>query len=90
MQVTARELKLRLGRYLEAVRRGDTIRVTSRGKPIAEIRPAQRTEDERLAALAAEGKVTLGQGGPLPPVEPATGVRSGSEMVLADRADERP
>ena len=34
MQVTARELKLRLGHYLEAVRHGQTLCVTWRGQAV--------------------------------------------------------
>lgn len=37
--VGARELKNRLGRYLRQVEAGDTILVTERGRPLAELRP---------------------------------------------------
>jgi prevent-host-death family protein len=60
--VGARELKTRLGRYLNRVRRGDTIVVTDRSEPIAELRPIDALEDPTAAALArlaATGGLTL-------------------------------
>ncbi|HEX2163548.1 MAG TPA: type II toxin-antitoxin system prevent-host-death family antitoxin [Thermoanaerobaculia bacterium] len=60
--VGARELKLRLGRYLRQVRSGETILVTERGRPIAELRPLSRSAldlDPRLQRLAATGAVRL-------------------------------
>jgi prevent-host-death family protein len=60
--VGARELKTRLGTYLNRVRRGETILVTDRSEPIAELRPV-RVESSPMAAalhkLAAAGVVTL-------------------------------
>ncbi len=66
--VGSRELKTRLGSYLERVRRGETLVVTDRGEPVAELRPVMRAEnpaDAALRRLAAEGLVTLGTGAPL-------------------------
>lgn len=60
--VGARELKTRLGRYLNRVRRGDTIVVTDRSEPVAELRPISVTQDPAalaLAKLAATGGLTL-------------------------------
>lgn len=60
--VGARELKTRLGRYLNRVRRGDTIVVTDRSEPIAELRPISTVGDPTgaaLARLAATGGLTL-------------------------------
>lgn len=60
--VGARELKTRLGRYLNRVRRGDTIIVTDRHEPVAELRPLGESRDPtaaRLTALAAVGGITL-------------------------------
>ena len=37
--VGARELKARLGSYLRRVRQGQTLVVTDRGQPVAELRP---------------------------------------------------
>lgn len=59
--VGARELKTRLGSYLQRVRQGQSLVVTDRGEPVAELRPL--TSDSALPvavlALAAKGGVTL-------------------------------
>jgi prevent-host-death family protein len=90
--VGSRELKTRLGHYLARVRRGDTIIVTDRAEPVAELRPIGDSRDPgaaRLARIAARGGLTL-------PIR-TTLVRftaerltsgSGSRAVAADR-DER-
>jgi len=60
--VGSRELKTRLGTYLNRVRRGETILVTDRNEPIAELRPVPGASDAGLARLrtaAAAGVVTL-------------------------------
>ena len=58
--VGARELKVRLGTYLKHVRNGQTLIVTDRGEPVAELRPlaAAGTADAILAKLAANGAVS--------------------------------
>jgi prevent-host-death family protein len=90
--VGARELKTRLGRYLNQVRRGDTIVVTDRSEPVAELRPIGASADPaaaRLAKLAALGGLTLPTRRTLTPVAPApVSGASGAAAVAADR-DER-
>lgn len=89
--VGSRELKTRLGTYLKRVRRGETILVTDRNEPVAELRPVPTATDPAIAGLrtaAARGVVTL-------PVLPAPGrfspIRSrgqlGSAAVARDRDD---
>lgn len=58
--VGSRELKVRLGTYLRRVREGQTLVVTDRGQPIAELRPiAEHSGTEAvLARLEARGVVT--------------------------------
>jgi prevent-host-death family protein len=90
--VGARELKTRLGRYLNRVRRGDTIVVTDRSEPVAELRPIGAVRDPAAAALAelaATGRVTLPTRKGLVGIRPAR-LRgsSGAAAVAADR-DER-
>jgi prevent-host-death family protein len=90
--VGSRELKTRLGRYLGRVRRGETLLITDRNEPIAELRPLDSAADptaRRLRKLAAEGTVTLPTRASLDPLGPvrARG-RSASAVVVADR-DER-
>ncbi len=65
MQVGTKELKNRLSRYLRRVRAGEVVRVTDRGKVVAELRsvPSEVTDDTAcLLALEAEGTVTIGTG----------------------------
>jgi prevent-host-death family protein len=67
--VEARELKTRLGAYLRAVQKGETIVVTERGRPVAELRPLGQEgggEAAQLEVLATLGLVTRGKGGALP------------------------
>jgi prevent-host-death family protein len=59
--VGSRELKTRLGQYLNRVRSGETILVTDRNEPVAELRPLSGDADSLSAAvrkLAARGTVT--------------------------------
>lgn len=59
--VGARELENRLGRYLRQVEAGETILVTKRGRPVAELRPMSPAalDGARLQKLAAKGVVRL-------------------------------
>lgn len=89
--VGARELKTRLGRYLNRVRRGDTIVVTDRSEPVAELRPIHATGDPAAAALAklaATGGLTLPTRTGLVRIGAARlSSGSGSAAVSADRDD---
>ena len=57
--VGARELKVRLGRYLRRVRQGQRLIVTDRGQPVAELRPigGEAGIDSTLAEPEARGVV---------------------------------
>ena len=89
--VGSRELKTRLGAYLKRVRSGETIVVTDRGEPVAELRPIAVTEDateQALQRMAAEGLITRGKGRgsltPFRPIKLPPGV-SLSELVIRER-----
>ena len=62
-----RELKNRLTHYLRLVRNGERVIVTERGRPIAVLRPIDESDGEadslgeRLASLAREGGLRLGE-----------------------------
>lgn len=90
--VGSRELKTRLGHYLSRVRKGETLVVTDRHEPVAELRPLASHQDPveaKLQALSLLGIVRRGNGGRLAPFQPiATRAGSASEMVRRDR-DER-
>lgn len=89
-EIGVRELKASLSSMLRRVEEGEQLKVTVRGRHVADIVPAgSRRSDERLRALVAEGRVTPAtrarpdRGQPL-----ATG-QSASAAVLAEREDER-
>jgi prevent-host-death family protein len=59
--VGARELKTRLGGYLQKVRQGRTLVITDRGEPVAELRPlhaavGEGAKLEQLKALSAQSR----------------------------------
>lgn len=62
--VNIAELKNRLSLYLNEVKAGEEILVRDRNLPIARIVPLARAADQdaELLALAAQGKVRLGEG----------------------------
>lgn len=88
--VGARELKTRLGGYLQQVRQGRTLVITDRGEPVAELRPLQRTGDEDpiLEQLKALGAVTRLENRTLAPFRPVRGHGpSVSDAIIDDRDD---
>ncbi len=54
-QVGIRELKARLGRYLDEVRAGRSFVITDRGKPIGRIIPIQSDFEAHVRDLVAAG-----------------------------------
>jgi antitoxin (DNA-binding transcriptional repressor) of toxin-antitoxin stability system len=59
--VGARELRARLGSYLQRVRQGQSLVVTDRGEPVAARRPlpSDFSLPAAVLTLAAKGGVTL-------------------------------
>ncbi|MCI0340735.1 MAG: type II toxin-antitoxin system prevent-host-death family antitoxin [Planctomycetales bacterium] len=87
-----REFQAKLGTALRAVARGARVTVTSRGKPVAVLsRPdasdAALTDlDRYFLRLAAEGRVRLGSGKPIPAfTPPKTRIPGVAAQVLRDR-----
>ena len=66
--VKVSELRQRLPEYLAKVRRGERLRVTSRGTAIAEISPPTPSKDEAAAARARLRGSVLRYDDPLEPV----------------------
>lgn len=81
------EAKARFSEVLRQVRAGETVTVTYRGEPVAEIQPIRtrpRTTEERLEELERRGELVPPSG----PPEPFRAVmdRPGAlEQFLADR-----
>lgn len=85
--VGVRELRAHLGEYLRTVRAGQTLTITDRGEPIAELRPLQDDLEQKLARLRAAGRIGGGSGRlkPFAPIQiPGVSV---SDAVLEDRED---
>jgi prevent-host-death family protein len=90
-KVGSRELKNRMGRYLLAVRQGQTLIVTDRGKPVAKLSPTNDAKSqkmslrERLEELEAQGLIRLGKGR----LKKFRAVKSrgkpASQMIIEDR-----
>ena len=89
--VASRELKNRLGRYLQMVREGHPVRITDRGKPIGCILPLEKQDESaelaQLSRLLASGGLTLGSGTLRRGWKPAT-LKPGpsiSDMIAEER-----
>ncbi|MCI0861642.1 MAG: type II toxin-antitoxin system prevent-host-death family antitoxin [Chloroflexi bacterium] len=82
--VGIRELKNRLSKYLRAVKAGQTILITDRGKGLI---PAGQTVEEKLSALQQAG--VFEWSGKLPPprrpVAKVRGEKTVAEMLIEDR-----
>jgi prevent-host-death family protein len=65
-KVSVSKLKNQLSAYLKKVKAGQTLVVTDRNEPIAQLTPVpeRETDDERIARLAALGIIRLPQEGP--------------------------
>ena len=90
-EIGVRELKASLGATLRAVAGGERVRVTVRGKHVADLVPAGSPPgDERIRELAAAGRIVLparAQAEKAPPL--GRGRTSATGEVLADRDAER-
>lgn len=63
-KVSVSKLKDQLSAYLKKVRAGQTVVVTDRNQPVAQLVPISRSEseDERIAHLVAQGIIRLPKG----------------------------
>lgn len=90
-EIGVRDLKRSLSEVLRAVERGAHVRVTVRGRAVADIVPAGTAPgDERVRALVAEGRLTAPVAA-VPKRAPrlVRGRGSASAHVLAERDAER-
>jgi prevent-host-death family protein len=90
-EIGVRELKQSLSETLRAVGRGQQVRVTVRGKAVADIVPAGAAAiDDPLRGLVAEGRLAApSRARPRRAPRLAKSRRSASSLVLADREAER-
>ena len=90
-RVGSREFKNRMGRYLRAVRNGQTLIITDRDRPVAKLSPPDKVEqsesaiENRLRELENHGLIRLGKG-PLPKFRPVRSLgKPASRMIIEDR-----
>jgi prevent-host-death family protein len=90
-EIGVRELKRTLSQTLRVVARGQQVRVTLRGRPLADIVPAAASaKDDRLRRLVARGRlVAPARAQPTRAPRPVKSDRSASGLVLAEREAER-
>ncbi|MDP2709892.1 MAG: type II toxin-antitoxin system prevent-host-death family antitoxin [Solirubrobacteraceae bacterium] len=89
-EMGVRELKQSLSATLRAVARGEQVRVTVRGRPLADIVPAGAAVDDGLRELVASGQVTPpARARPKHPPQPASAGTSAAALVRSERDAER-
>jgi prevent-host-death family protein len=90
-EIGVRELKQSLSETLRAVARGQQVRVTVRGKPVADIVPAgAAVSDDQIRELVAKGRlVPPSRARPKRAPRLAKPRREASALVLAERDAER-
>jgi prevent-host-death family protein len=87
--IGVRQLQQNAAATVERVRRGESIEVTVRGRPVAKLVPVSGT---LLAQLEASGRLKRGEGDLLdlgPPLKPRRGVELPSVTLARVRAQER-
>jgi len=90
-EIGVRELKQSLSETLRAVGRGQQVRVTVRGKAVADIVPAgAAASDDRIRELVAEGRLSVpSRVRPTRAPRLVKSRRSASSLVLSEREAER-
>ena len=89
-EIGVRQLKQSLSETLRAVGRGEQVRVTLRGRPVADIVPAAAAEDDRMRELVAQGRITpAARARPRRAPVLARTRRRASSLVLSERDAER-
>ncbi len=89
-RVGVRELRQNLSVYLRRVRRGETLEVTERGRPVAVLQPIM-DPDDRFARLEARGIVLRRGAGNLAQLPPPAKVKLDRPLgdVLDDLRQDR-
>lgn len=90
-EIGVRELKTTLSQTLRAVSRGQRVRVTVRGRPVADIVPyGALAPEDRLGQLVAEGRLLAPvRARPKRAPRLVEASRSASSLVLSERDAER-
>ncbi len=82
-----RDLKAKLSAYMRRVKKGETIVITERGKPIGRIVPIGLTTHDQLNALIDAGLISWNNQklAPVTPVAHTRGDHSLAELLLDNR-----
>jgi prevent-host-death family protein len=80
-EVGIKKLKDHLSSYLKLVRQGQSITITDRGKPIAQIIPKVTSIDDRMGQLLEAGVIEW-NGENLPRIKPV--VKNPGEKLVSD------
>jgi prevent-host-death family protein len=90
-EVSVREFRNNLTKYLRRAENGESLTVTRRGKPVVDIKPRAKTDqdpDAWLWKMVREGKASW-SGKKFNPAPPTVKLRgdgpTGSEMIIEDR-----
>lgn len=87
IRVGTRELRSKFSEYMGRVKKGETIIVTERGKPVARFLPVGQSVEERIWAMVDAGLADW-NGKKLKPHKPKIINKTGrliSDMVVEDR-----
>jgi prevent-host-death family protein len=85
--VGVRELKARLSQYLRQVKQGRIVVITERGKPVAQLVPADHSLEEKLEAMRRAGRIEW-NGKKLEPMRPVGKVKQGfsvADLLIEER-----
>jgi prevent-host-death family protein len=85
VEVGIRELKRHLSEYLDRAARGETLRVTDRGRPKAILGPVPGRA--RIEEGIRAGWIVPGSGAPLSPVRRARSPRRVLDVLTEDRSE---
>ena len=92
MDISIRDMKNHLSKYLKLVRAGKEVVITDRGKPVAQltpIKPGAETEEEAVARINALPWVRPGEGGKPKGLRKGVALRgkglTAAAMVVQDR-----
>ena len=90
-EIGVRELKQSLSKTLRSVSRGEQVRVTLRGRPMADLVPAVAASgDDRLRELVADGRLVAPTGArPRQAPRLVQSKVSATSLVLSEREAER-
>ena len=81
LHVGVKELKTQLSKYLREVKRGRSIIITERGKPIGQIIPRDTPTEDRITMMIQAGLVEW-NGNKLMPIKPI--VKNRSTQLISD------